>query len=69
MDEATVDAALSGAVPYDQLDAESQVLVRALWETRDAEVLADLDFTRVCPDCGHAYAQESPACQGHTPRH
>lgn len=68
MTEPTVDAVLSGAASYDDLTEEGQALVRAAWETRDTQLLAALDFSVMCLDCGVEYAVLSPCCGGHTPR-
>lgn len=63
-----VEAVLRGAASYDDLNDAEQALVRAAWETRTTRLIAALDFTVTCPDCGHAYAVPSPNCRGHTPR-
>ena len=68
MTQPTVEAVLAGVASYDDLGDVGQSLVRAAWETRDTQLLAALDFTVTCPDCGHAYTQPSPGCRGHTPR-
>lgn len=68
MTEPTVEAVLAGVATYDDLTEAEQAVVRAAWETQDTELLATLDFTVTCPDCGHAYASASPHCGGHTPR-
>lgn len=66
MSEPTVEAVLSGAASYDDLDEADQAAVA--WETRDTRLIAALDFTVTCPHCGHAYRQSAPGCRGHTPR-
>lgn len=69
MTQPTVEAVLAGVASYDDLDESDQVVVRAAWDTRDTELLAALDFTLMCPDCGHPYAEPSPSCLGPTPTH
>lgn len=64
----TVEAVLAGAASYDDLTYGEQMMVRAAWETRDNLRLADLDFTRTCPDCGLSYVEAAASCGGHTPR-
>jgi hypothetical protein len=68
MIQPTVEAVLSGAASYDDLNDTDQAVVRAAWETRDTALIAALDFTVRCPDCGVEYALSSPGCSGHTPR-
>jgi|LUMS01.1.fsa_nt_gb hypothetical protein len=66
--EEVVNAVLSGQVSYDDLPDPEQALVRRAWESRDIALLAALDFTRTCPDCGHPYTSASPTCRDHSPR-
>jgi hypothetical protein len=68
MTKPTVEAVLAGVGSYDDLSEGDQVLGRAAWETRDTQLLADLDFTITCPHCGHPYALSSPDCGGHGSR-
>lgn len=68
MTQPTVEAVLNGVASYDELTESDQAVVRAAWEARDTQLLAALDFTVRCPDCGHAYTQLAPGCSGHTPR-
>lgn len=68
MTKPTVEAVLAGTASYDDLTEDEQVVVRAAWETRDTLVLASLNFTVTCPDCGYRNEVPSPHCGGHTPR-
>lgn len=68
MTKPTVEAVLAGFASYDDLDDAGQALVRAVWETRDTHLIAALDFTVTCPDCGLRYADQWAACSGHTSR-
>ena len=63
-----VEAVLAGVASYDDLTEAEQAEVRVVWEARDAEAIARLDFTRVCPGCGVGYDQVAPGCRGHVPR-
>ena len=68
MTQPTVEAVLAGVASYDDLTDAEQTVVRAAWETRDTALIAALDFTLMCPDCGYPYAALAPDCLGHAPR-
>lgn len=65
MADTTAADVLAGRGSYDDLDPVSQALVREAWEVSDAAAIARLDFSAMCPSCGHPRDAESRTCRQH----